>query len=247
MKICIEGKPIPKKRARHARRGNFITTYDPQSALKEDVRSQMTQIIIEAINSENKQISMEASNLAYAKAFYVNLSFYLPTIDSDSDGQKNAKLWGFELANKKPDCDNLAKFYLDCANGILWKDDSMIVQANAQKQYGYPARVEIEIMPKEPIKLHEKTEGVLKVFSPYELKELFKDAYYLSKQDNQNIFEMDRDNKEHWLSTTAHLLSEFANKYADKLKKVNKFDSVEKKVKKDDLQKDPYSVGKPLC
>lgn len=36
----------------------------------------------------------------------------------------------------KPDLDNLAKSLFDCANGIIWADDSQVVSLTAEKSYG---------------------------------------------------------------------------------------------------------------
>ena len=36
---------------------------------------------------------------------------------------------------KKPDTDNLLKFVKDCANGIIWKDDSQVYSVYATKFY----------------------------------------------------------------------------------------------------------------
>jgi Holliday junction resolvase RusA-like endonuclease len=46
---------------------------------------------------------------------------------------------------KKPDADNLLKFIKDCANGILWHDDSQVNNLTARKEYGENPRTEIEI------------------------------------------------------------------------------------------------------
>ena len=153
MKICLEGKPISKMRARYANRGNYVITYDPQAEAKESVSLRLMQKLQEALNNEIDEIAKEAFNITRARVFEVELWFYLPTNESDSEAQKNAKLWGLSHASNKPDYDNLEKFYLDCATGILWPDDRMIVDAKAYKRYGNPARVEMIVMPKEDMKM----------------------------------------------------------------------------------------------
>ena len=35
----------------------------------------------------------------------------------------------------KPDCDNLAKAVLDALNGVLWQDDSQVVELSVSKWY----------------------------------------------------------------------------------------------------------------
>lgn len=226
MKLTIEGKPIAKMRARHANRGKFVVTYDPQKDDKETIRWRINLQLQEALASENKEIVMDASNLARSKAYEVELWFYLPTNDSDSEGQKNAKLWGFEMATCKPDYDNLEKFYLDCANGILWQDDRMIVDGHAHKRYGEPARVEITVMSKKELKLHPKAEGIFRIFGPSELKEFLKDANAIALQNKENVDTIEGDDKEAWLTSTACILSEFARKYAQSLQKIRKYDGL---------------------
>lgn len=46
---------------------------------------------------------------------------------------------------KKPDIDNLCKAVLDAMNGIIYKDDSRVIELYAQKQYGEDVGVRIEI------------------------------------------------------------------------------------------------------
>jgi hypothetical protein len=44
---------------------------------------------------------------------------------------------------KKPDVDNLIKYYLDCMNGICYLDDSQVSIAHAIKLYSPTPRTEI--------------------------------------------------------------------------------------------------------
>lgn len=223
MKIELEGKPIAKMRARHARRGNFTVTYDPQSDDKESVKEKLIAIIKDAMNSANKARSLEACNLSRATSFEVDLWFYLPTNDSDSERVKNAKLWGFIPATCKPDYDNLEKFYLDCANGILWPDDRMIVDAQAHKRFGEPARVEINVMAIEEMGVTKNSQEIFKLFHPWELDSLIEKARFLGSRNMDYYYTLEGKKKEDWIEETASILSFFADKYADKLKKVAKY------------------------
>lgn len=38
----------------------------------------------------------------------------------------------------KPDVDNFIKMVMDCGNEIIWKDDNLIVEISARKEYGEP-------------------------------------------------------------------------------------------------------------
>ena len=79
MKICLEGKPISKMRARYANRGNYVITYDPQAEAKESVSLRLMQKLQEALNNEIDEIAKEAFNITRARVFEVELWFYLPT------------------------------------------------------------------------------------------------------------------------------------------------------------------------
>lgn len=46
---------------------------------------------------------------------------------------------------KKPDCDKLVRGVLDALTGILWRDDSQVVEMAAWKLYGDPPRAEITV------------------------------------------------------------------------------------------------------
>jgi len=51
-----------------------------------------------------------------------------------------------KLDYPKPDLDNYVKGVLDSCNRILWDDDSQIIQLQARKAWGSPARVVIQIL-----------------------------------------------------------------------------------------------------
>lgn len=252
MKITILGDPIPKARARHFQKGNRMMTYDPQHEEKNHVRYQFIQAMRKAYDSEDKQISMEASHLTYGKLFHLSITFYMPTNESDSEGQKNAKLWGLEPCNKKPDCSNMYKFYEDAANEVLYPDDSMIVSGDFKKLYDKNPRTELNIMSKKELSLNEKAAGILKVFGPDKLKEFLVDVLLLTRIHPQEVDEVDRDDRSLWLSSAACLLSDFAIKYAEPLKKIRKYDGVIEEVTNAqlgliDIDNGMYNVGKPRC
>lgn len=46
---------------------------------------------------------------------------------------------------KKPDCDKLVRGIFDALTGILWRDDSQVVEMAARKLYGDPPRAEITV------------------------------------------------------------------------------------------------------
>lgn len=218
MKITLPGHPIPNKRPRSAMRGRHIVVYDAQADEKQRVRLLLKSALRAHLDSDDKSLVMDASSLALANAYSVDLWFYLPISASDSAAQKNAKLWGLTQSTNKPDYDNLEKFYLDCASGILWSDDRLIVDARAHKRYSNNPRVEMIVMPKNNVKLHQRDEAVLKAFSPDDVRELVHDVQKFKELDVESM----EENRETDLRATARVLSEFAAKWSDKLRKVSK-------------------------
>jgi len=122
--VTIPGQPIPLKRHRTSRG----RTYDPQAELKETI----FWIIRNQIKPDILQEDIKAK-----LSFFMRIPKYL------SNKKK------LELLNqphcKKPDLDNLIKFYLDVCNGLLYKDDAQINTINAKKIYSDNPRTIIEI------------------------------------------------------------------------------------------------------
>ena len=116
--LQIPGNPIAKKRPRFARRGKFVSTYNPQES------------------EEGKFICLMQNQIKHdpvpaGTPIALKLEFHMPYPASISKKKKESGLFH----TKKPDLDNLIKFVKDCANGILWHDDSQVVRVEAVKQY----------------------------------------------------------------------------------------------------------------
>jgi Holliday junction resolvase RusA-like endonuclease len=132
IKIIIPGEPIAKARARHANRGGFVQTYDPQRVEKESLR-----LYLKAKGA----IMYEAG-----VPLRCDLTFSMPIPSSMSKKRQREAASGLHHHVKKPDIDNLVKFYLDVANGILFDDDKQIVELVATKRYGDTPSVEILLL-----------------------------------------------------------------------------------------------------
>lgn len=50
-----------------------------------------------------------------------------------------------ELPTVKPDVDNFNKAVFDALNGLVWRDDALIVRHDCEKVYGAPTRVEVTV------------------------------------------------------------------------------------------------------
>lgn len=128
--LIIIGQPQAQGRPRFARHNNRVVAYDPHKDKKSWVKLQM-------MEQHDKPVLTEP--------LLVEMTFYMPIPKSTS--KKKAKLM---LANeikhtKKSDLDNICKFFCDCANQVIFRDDSQIWQLNAKKVYGEELRTEINI------------------------------------------------------------------------------------------------------
>lgn len=127
--IVVKGDPISKKRPRFARIKGFVRTYDAQSEEKKTVITLLKSQIKELITGD----------------VHMKLTFYVRIPKSYTKKRTLLCISGEEKPTKKPDLDNYVKFYLDCLNGIAWKDDSQVVDIVASKRYVEVPRTEIEI------------------------------------------------------------------------------------------------------
>ena len=130
----VDGLPKGKARPRFARRGNFVSTYTPKSTLEyEDFIVDKAKRAMGA--SEPFKTDLEA---------FIYIS--MPVPKSYPKKRREACLIGAERPSKKPDIDNIIKAYLDAMNGIVYDDDTQIVDLHATKVYGEPF---VEIMIRE--------------------------------------------------------------------------------------------------
>jgi len=136
----IPGKPIAKKTHRTKvflkNKGGRIDvqrqTYFPQSKEASDVRKHLK----DQYNSEPLDT-----------ALFVRFVFHMPIPSTWNKTQKAMALDGRLMPIGKPDVSNLAKFYEDCMNGIVYSDDSRIVWVSPLKKYDDESYTEIFITP----------------------------------------------------------------------------------------------------
>lgn len=152
MIIEIPGKPIPLARPRFWANGSKFGARDGQKIQKDVVRGVMVRALREALNSEIKASVIDASKLSSAIGFSVSLVFIFQFPKSFSQ-KKKKEIYAVrpdELIShtSKPDVDNLIKFYLDCATGIIWDDDCKISSISAQKGYGDEQKTILVISPR---------------------------------------------------------------------------------------------------
>ena len=129
IKYSVPGEPRGKGRPKFARRGNFVKTYtDAKTASYED------QIRFYALQAMGDHKAIEG-------AVQVTISICLSVPRSYSKRRTEDCLNGSERPLKKPDWDNVAKSICDAMNGIVYVDDTQIVEAHVTKQYAQQSQV----------------------------------------------------------------------------------------------------------
>jgi len=109
----IQITPVSIARPRFFRRGEFVSTYTPQ---------------------KTREFEQEIKRRV-AKDFKGRLPFEFPVSVSLVFGMERPISVKRPLPSVKPDIDNLIKAILDPLNGIVFKDDALIVFIKAGKQY----------------------------------------------------------------------------------------------------------------
>jgi len=127
----VDADPVGKQRARYAKRGNFVQTYTPDKTRN-----------YEALV---KEAAIEAMGSSEPLETPVNLYLYIraPIPKSLPKKRLEACLNGSEKPIKKPDASNVLKSIEDAMNGVVYKDDSQIVNIHVAKVYSSVAGVDV--------------------------------------------------------------------------------------------------------
>ena len=120
--FAVDGDPVPKGRPRFARRGQFVQTYTDAKTIDYE-----TQVAMKARHAIGATKPLES-----ALTVFLYLRYTVPA--SYSKKRKEACLNGLEYP-KKVDIDNVYKSVTDAMNGIVYVDDSQIVEAHIKKVY----------------------------------------------------------------------------------------------------------------
>ena len=127
----VDANPVGKQRARYAKRGNFVQTYTPDKT--RNYESLIKEAAIQAMGS-NEILETPVNLYLYIRA---------PIPQSYSKKRSEACLNGSEKPIKKPDASNVLKSVEDAMNGVVYKDDSQIVNIHVAKVYSSLSGVDI--------------------------------------------------------------------------------------------------------
>lgn len=133
--ISLSGDPQGKGRARAFRRGNFIGHYTP-----EKTRSYEGMIRTAAMQAMGSRAPIdEPIEVMLSAIFAIPASF--------SRKKRDMALSGALRPAKKPDADNIIKAWTDAMNGVVYRDDCLIVKGSFTKVYGPAAMVCVTVRP----------------------------------------------------------------------------------------------------
>ena len=127
----VDANPVGKQRARYVKRGNFVQAYTPE-------KTRTYEALI-------KDAAIEAMGTSEPLETPVTLYLYIrvPIPKSYSKKKVEACLNGLDQPIKKPDASNILKSVEDGMNGIVYKDDSQIVNLHVTKVYSTLAGVDV--------------------------------------------------------------------------------------------------------
>lgn len=139
-------------------------------------------------------------------------------------------LW-LDTPSVKPDVDNLAKLYLDSANGILWEDDKQISCLKVSKHYSEKPRTVIQVMEIKQVDVDDKANGILGIFSPDKFDQFLKDLETVLDSAKSLVNDPEKS-REARATSAALFLSQLADNYGVELYKINaKFPNYFKEAK----------------
>ena len=132
LSFVVPGPCIPQGRPRAGKRGKKIIMYDPKES--KDYKRYVSLIA-----------RQHAPKKPYEGELSVHLKIYRQIPKSTTKKDRALYLEGIKRPVVKPDNTNYAKGIEDALNGIIYKDDSQIVDLQVSKFYSDNPRVEINI------------------------------------------------------------------------------------------------------
>nr|WP_255592394.1 RusA family crossover junction endodeoxyribonuclease [Bordetella sp. BOR01] len=133
LEFVIPGVPVGKGRPRAAKRGKHIQLYTPAKTVTYE----------STVALAGYQAMAGRPPLAGPVA--ATLTIRLPIPASWSKRKQAAALTGAELPTKKPDADNVVKAIFDAFNGVVWIDDTQVVDMVVRKRYAEVPGVAVQI------------------------------------------------------------------------------------------------------
>lgn len=132
IKFRIPGKVQPQGRPRASVRGGHVRMYDPPKS--REYKKHVKQVAEDYAPSEPLEGPL-----------HVRMTFSRQYLKSWTKRQRMDAEDGILMPITRPDLSNLCKGIEDALNGIMWKDDSQIIELMLAKIYSDEDYAEVEI------------------------------------------------------------------------------------------------------
>lgn len=123
VQFVVPGQPVAKGRPKATKKGKLITLYTPEKTANYE------NLVAYAAN-----VAMAGKSLMLGP-IYLELDIRLQIPASWSPKKRQSATQGLIAATKKPDFSNILKAVEDGMNGVVYHDDSQIVEASQRKRY----------------------------------------------------------------------------------------------------------------
>lgn len=133
IRLTIPGQPQGKGRPRIGKIGAHARMFTPAAT-----------VAYEGLVSHAAQQAMQGRPL-FDAAVGVNLFIDAAVPQSWSGKKQRMALAGEVLPTTKPDADNVVKAIFDGLNGVLWRDDVLVVDLRVRKRYAATPCVRVEV------------------------------------------------------------------------------------------------------
>jgi Holliday junction resolvase RusA-like endonuclease len=137
IRFFVPGKPQGKGRPRAVARGKFVRMYTPSKTV-----SYESTVALAASQAMAGRAPLEGPVVA-------TLFIALPIPASWSKKKQALAAADKLLPTGKPDSDNVVKAVFDALNGVVWNDDTQVVDHSAKKRYRSRPGVQVIVSPVE--------------------------------------------------------------------------------------------------
>lgn len=133
--IILLGEPVPFARSGHNGGQHFTPAKQRNTAAA--LRIEAQQVMLAANHEQavfNEPLRMD-----------LTAEFSIPA--SWPKRKRDAALAGEARPGKRPDIDNLYKLAADALNGVVYRDDALIVEARLRKVYSATPKIVVTVQP----------------------------------------------------------------------------------------------------
>lgn len=127
----INQPPVPQKQTQFIARKGYCRGIDPSKLDKQQIQW---------------QIRPYAPSQLYEGPVQLDLTFYMPIPKGTSKPKTTQMINGVIFPIKRPDLDNLSYLIVNAMKGIIYEDDSQIVDLNLHKRYGDAPKTVVKVI-----------------------------------------------------------------------------------------------------